>query len=87
MFGGLAFLLHDHMCCGIVKDRMVVRIGPANYEKALRHLHVRPMNFTGRPLKGFIFVLPQGYQATRSLSNWMAQGIKFVETLPPKIKK
>ena len=87
MFGGLAFLLHGHMCCGIVKDRLVVRVGPTHYEKALNQPHVRTMDFTGRPIKGFVFVLPKGYQTARSLSNWVAQGIDFAHTLPSKIKK
>ena len=56
MFGGLAFLLDGKMFCGIVKDDLMVRVGPERYEAALAEAHVRPMDFTGRPMNGYVYV-------------------------------
>ena len=54
MFGGLTFLLNGKMFCGIVKRDLMVRVGPDHYEESLRLQHVRPMDFTGKPLKGYV---------------------------------
>ena len=62
MFGGLTFLLRGHMCCGVIRDRLVVRVGPARYDEALTQSHARPMDFTGRPLRGMVYVMPAGYR-------------------------
>ncbi|SRR6266566_6866339 len=53
MFGGLAFLLGGKILCGIVKDDLMVRVGPRRYSEALGRPHVRPLDFTGRPMRGF----------------------------------
>ena len=60
MFGGLAFMLNGHMCCGIVGDDLVVRTGLDRFEAALFRPHPRPMDFTGRPMRGFVYVSPPG---------------------------
>jgi len=57
MFGGLCFLVRGKMCCGVERDHLVVRVGPEQYERALSKPHARPMDFTGRPLKGFVYGL------------------------------
>ncbi len=67
MFGGITFMLNGNMCCGVVKNNLVVRIGPERYEKVLAEPHVQPMDFTGRPLRGFVFVGPGGYQTDEDL--------------------
>jgi TfoX/Sxy family transcriptional regulator of competence genes len=51
MFGGIAFMVSGHMCCGVINDDLVLRLGPEAAQKALKHPHVRPMDFTGRPMK------------------------------------
>ena len=84
MFGGLAFLVRGHMCCGIVGDDLVVRTGPETYETALARPHARPMDFTGRPLRGLVYVSPAGHRTGRELKGWIQTGIKFVSSLPPK---
>ncbi|HUP63243.1 MAG TPA: TfoX/Sxy family protein [Thermoanaerobaculia bacterium] len=84
MFGGLAFLLRGHMCCGIVGSDLMVRVGPGDYESALAESHVRPMDFTGRPLKGMVYVAPSGIRAASSLRRWIERGIRFSQTLPAK---
>src|SRR5579872_992299 len=82
MFGGLAFLLGGKMFCGIVKDDLMVRVGPARYEESLRKPHVRPMDFTGRPMKGYVFVASAGCQTAESVRAWTSLGRDFVITLP-----
>lgn len=87
MFGGLTFLVRGHMCCGIVGDDLVVRVGPEAYESFVAHPHVRPMDFTGRPLAGMVYVSPAGAKTARALGAWIERGLRFVETLPPKEQK
>ena len=74
MFGGLAFLLHGNMCCGIVDRRLMVRVGQDAYEKTLALPNVRPMDFTGRPIRGFIYVEPPGTKTLASIRKWIAVG-------------
>jgi len=84
MFGGLAFLVGGHMCCGIVGQDLVVRVGPNEHEKALSQPHVRAMDFTGRPMKGFVYLSPPGYRSQTDLRKWIRKGLRFVSSLPPK---
>ncbi|MCZ7645837.1 MAG: TfoX/Sxy family protein [Planctomycetota bacterium] len=60
MFGGLAFLLHGHMTVGVVGEMLMVRVGPAAYAGALKLPHARAMDFTGKPLTGFVYVESPG---------------------------
>ena len=75
MFGGLAFMKRGMMCCGIVDRWMMVRVGPDEYEKALARPHVRPMDFTGRPMRGMIYVLPEGIRNTAAIRKWIALAV------------
>jgi TfoX/Sxy family transcriptional regulator of competence genes len=84
MFGGLAFLLRGHMCCGIVGSDLIVRVGRDHYESALAESHVRPMTFTGRPLTGMVYVAPAGIRTASSLRRWIERGIRFSQSLPAK---
>lgn len=84
MFGGVCFLLRGHMLCGIAKGKFVARIGPDAYEEALQEPHVLPMDFTGKPLKGMVYVLPAGIQTNAVLTNWIDRSIEFVNQLPSK---
>lgn len=88
MFGGLAFMVNGHMCCGIIRDDLVLRLGADRAGHALRErppgTHVRPMDFTGRPLKGFVFVGPPGLRTEARLRHWLQLAREFVDTLPPK---
>ncbi len=65
MFGGLAFLLRGNMCCGVVGDELMVRVGAESYEEALAHPYAREMDFTGTPMKGFVYVACEGFEAPR----------------------
>lgn len=84
MFGGLAFMLRGKMCCGVLKDELVVRVGPKLYEEALAEAHARPMDFTGRPLRSFVFIAPAGHKTDRALAKWVRRAVKFARSLPPK---
>lgn len=84
MFGGVAFMLRGHMCCGVTKDDLVIRVGPRRYEEALAHPHARPMDFTGRPLRGFVFVSPSGYKNDKALAKWVTKAVDFASSLPAK---
>jgi TfoX/Sxy family transcriptional regulator of competence genes len=84
MFGGLAFMLRDYMCCGVIDDRLMARVGPENYEAALARPHVSKMDFTGRPMKGYVYVEPDGVADDDDLRDWVEKCAAFVATLPPK---
>jgi len=84
MFGGLAFLWQGHMFCGIVGEELMVRVGAERYEQALLEPHTRAMDFTGRPMKGYVYVEPEGFEADDELKNWVNRGLEFVLSLPPK---
>ena len=74
MFGGLAFLRDGRMCCGIVGSDLMVRVPMDEFDAVLRRRHVRPMDFTGRPLKGFVYVSAAGCSAAVSLRAWLTRG-------------
>jgi hypothetical protein len=84
MFGGLAFMVRGHMCCGIVGRDLVIRVGANQHEQALAEPHVRDMDFTGRPMKGFVYVNPSGYRSKANLRKWIQRGLRFVSSLPAK---
>ena len=84
MFGGIAFMLRGNMCCGIVRDDLMVRVGPERLEEALAQPHARPMDFTGRPMKGMVYVGPEGLRSDTDLNAWLRRAVEFTETLPPK---
>jgi TfoX/Sxy family transcriptional regulator of competence genes len=79
MFGGAAFMLHGHMCCGVIKDDLVLRLGIAGADKALGLPFTRPMNFTGRPMKGFVYVASGGTSTAAALNAWVSRAVAFVE--------
>ncbi len=84
MFGGIAFMVNGHMCCGVIKNDLVLRLGPDRASKALRDPNVRPMDFSGRPMRGFVFVSPEGTKTEVRLRRHIQSALDFVETLPPK---
>ena len=84
MFGGLSFLVRGNMAVGIAKDQLMVRVGPDAYEESLARNHARPMDFTGRPMKGYVFVAKPGFRTGASLKKWVDRGVEFAKTLPAK---
>ncbi len=86
MFGGLCFLARGHMLVGLAKHDLMVRVGPEAYERALALPHARPMDFTGRPMKGYVFVRPQGVDRAEDLEAWIGRALEFNRSLPAKKK-
>ena len=84
MFGGLAFMVGGHMCCGVVHDTLMARVGPDEYEQALCLPHARLMDFTGQPLRGFVYVSPAGFDSDEALADWVGRCARFVDGLPPR---
>ncbi len=83
MFGGLAFMVGGHMAFGIVKDDLMIRVGPEGFAAAMQRPHTRPMDFTGRPSKGMIYVGPEGCRGA-ALKKWIDLAINHAESLPRK---
>lgn len=87
MFGGLCFMHNGNMMCGCdSKHGLSVRVGPDNYEKVLKLKHCRKMDLTGKPMKGLVFVDPEGYKSKDALTKWIGYGLEFTSSLPKKIK-
>jgi TfoX/Sxy family transcriptional regulator of competence genes len=84
MVGGLSFLVNGNMCCGVTGTALMVRVGADGREQAVREPHVRPMQFAGRALSGFICVEPAGFAADDALARWVQRGVDFVSGLPVK---
>lgn len=81
MFGGLCYLLDGKMFVGIVRESLMVRVGADAYPEALQLPHAREMDFTGRPMKGYVFVDAKGFDSDRDLRAWVERAVKFVTTL------
>ncbi|MCO6500914.1 MAG: TfoX/Sxy family protein [Vicingus serpentipes] len=77
MMGGLCFMVDDKMCCGIVKDQLMARIGVDAYEEALTKTGCSEMNFTGRPMEGYVFISPEGVDLEADLAYWIQLCIDF----------
>lgn len=84
MFGGLCFMVHGNMLGGVMGDEVIVRVGADRYEDALKQPHTREMDFTGRPMRGFVVVASEGIASDEHLDEWVRQGVQFATSLPPK---
>ena len=84
MFGGIAFMIAGNMAVGVIDDDLMVRLDPADAERALAEPHTRPMDFTGKPMKGMIFVDSAGTASDEDLASWVDAGADFASSLPPK---
>ncbi len=84
MFGGLCFMSSGHMCFGILGDEIMVRVGPDAYGAALKLPHAREMDFTGRSMKGMVYVDPNGISEDDDLEAWLRRGLAYTRSLPPK---
>ena len=87
MFGGLCWTIRGNMAVGIVKDELMVRMSPEDGDAALTRKHARPMDFTGKPMRGFLFVTPEGLRTKKMLQDWVDRGVAFASSLPPKKPK
>ena len=84
MFGGLCFMIGGNMACGIVKDELMLRLAPDSYAEALSRPQARPMDFTGRPMKGMLYVGPAAIEDDAALADWVKRAAGFAAALPPK---
>ncbi len=84
MVGGLSFVVDGSMCCGVTGSALMVRVGAQARERTLAEPHVRPMEFAGRPLAGFVLIDPEGFRTDAALAAWVQRGVDFAATLPAK---
>ena len=92
MFGGLTFMVCGHMCCGVMRESLVVRVGPETARIALTRPQVTPFDVTGKPMTGMVLVGSPGIKTDASLSSWVQEAVDFVSSLParnrrPDVKK
>lgn len=85
MFGGIAELVNGHMCVGVLGSELVVRVRPEDAETALRRPHARPMDFTGRPMKGWLYIATPGFASDADLDGWVRAALTFVHEAGPKV--
>src|SRR5437660_9689278 len=86
MFGGVGFLLNGNLLVGVWKDSLCVRLGPEQAAEALPEPHVKAFDITGRPMKGWVLVEPEGVTGDDQLAGWIQRAVKFVGALPAKEK-
>jgi hypothetical protein len=84
MFGGLAFLVAGNLCVGVIGDELVARVGPVAFPDAVTRPGARPFDFSGRPMKGWILVRPEGFEDDDVLGDWVGRSLEFARSLPPK---
>src|SRR3954467_297722 len=84
MFGCICFLINGNALAGVWKDRLIARLGPAEGEAALREPHVRAFDITGRPMRKWVAVEPEGVEDDEQLHDWVQRALEFVTTLPAK---
>ncbi|MFT7518770.1 MAG: hypothetical protein ACI9MC_000902 [Kiritimatiellia bacterium] len=84
MFGCMCYLIYRNMVCGVLKDELMVRVGKPAYEECLALPHAREMDFTGRTMRGMVYVGVDGIEADEDLSDWVERGASFARSLPPK---
>ena len=84
MFGGICYLHNGNMACGILNDDLIVRVGPKEYENALKLPNTRKFDITGKPMKGWVMVSSKGHDSDADLFEWVQRGVNFALSLPPK---
>src|SRR5512134_3933338 len=84
MFGGVAYLIHGNMAVGVHGNDLMVRVGPHNHAEAMKRPHTRVFDMTGKPMSGWVVVSAAGLTDPQVLADWIAQGVAYAQTLPPK---
>jgi len=84
MFGGVCFLYGGHMLVGVWKEFLIARVGPNDYDGALLEPHVRKFDITGKPMRGWVMVGPEGINDDTQLTGWIEWALNFVKLLPKK---
>jgi TfoX N-terminal domain len=83
VFGGPTFTIAGHVCCGVNGDELIVRLDPDREDDALADPHARPMDFTGRPMRGFVTVQPEGLKGAQ-LNRWLQEAVARAQSLPTR---
>lgn len=86
MFGGVCFMVNGNMCAGVTKDRLMARVGMPNWKEALKRPGAYEMEFTGRPMRGMVFVNSDDVASEETLSSWLEPCLEFASSLKPKVK-
>jgi TfoX/Sxy family transcriptional regulator of competence genes len=81
MFGGVGYMLHGNMACGVIGDGLIVHLGKERYAQALQEPNTRPFDMTGRPMSGWLVVDASGVETEEQLESWVRQGVDFARTL------
>lgn len=84
MFGGKAYMFNGHMFCGVIENKLVLRLGNDGVLEALNKKYTSEMDFTGKVIKSMVYVEPDGFRTEKALNDWIKQALGFVKTLPPK---
>ena len=84
MFGGLCLMINGNMCCGVAGNELMARVGVDGHADALAQPYAKPMDFTGWPMKGFVFVHPEGVKEDEGLKQWIERCVGFAKSLPKK---
>lgn len=84
MFGGIAFMLNGHMCCGVSDDKVVLRLGNEGAAAAIEESDIEEMDFTGKPMKSMVYLAKGIHTDQKKLKKWIDQAARFVSSLPPK---
>lgn len=84
MFGGVGFLMDGHMCVGVWKEWLILRVGPDAWQDLLGQSDVHEFDITGRSMTGWVMIAPDGFDTTEQLQDWISRAVAFTQTLPPK---
>ena len=87
MMGGLCFMVKSKMCVGVEKNRLIARIGPEAYNDALQRKGCRPMDFTGRPMRGFVFVELEALKSNEDLAFWLELALAYNPSAKKSVRK
>jgi TfoX/Sxy family transcriptional regulator of competence genes len=82
MFGGITFMVSNQMCCGVLKDELIVKVGTEGFDQLVAQPHVRAFDFTGRPMVGMVYVAHAGVASDEALQMWIDRGLEFVQAHP-----
>jgi TfoX/Sxy family transcriptional regulator of competence genes len=87
MFGGLCFMVDDKMCIGVEKDRLMIRLDPLKYEEVLEKEDCQPMDFTGKVMKGYVFVDEDALTTRKKLQYWVSLALEYNKIAKASKKK
>jgi TfoX/Sxy family transcriptional regulator of competence genes len=86
MFGGVTFMVSGQMCCGVLKDELIVKVGADGWDELIAQPYVRPFDFTGRPMVGIVYVSLPGVASDDALHTWIQRGVRYVREHPKTAK-